>query len=419
MEIDSDIRTSNFLTRDEDGNYGFGHKSYREFFYARAVRTGLLQCSFDLIAKQRLSPEEVGFTVDLLNMAPDSLLGVISTLEGILTKEYRRFVSENALLILIAIRRGPIWERSERVASVKLPDCMQLQGAILNQVDLRGVTAVAADLSGADLSESVLSQCVLANAKAVNTRFVSSVLSYSHWSNGDFHNANFTSANLNKASFVFASLRGCLFHNTAVVDVNVAGANLSNINYDGVLLGDGVVAKGAGYLPLLEFLSVREEMQWNLNDLLSDPVFLREVQSVVSRVTGERRDCDGSEDVVQSILLEVLMGREKLRFLNRRKLLDYIKWSASRFAGSRMFWSSRLDGDANAVLHAPEPFVRPSGLDGEAVSFEARALRKGLGLMGSMERQIVERKLEGRSNIEIASELRCSVHSVHRRWSMI
>ncbi|MEK6257598.1 MAG: trypsin-like peptidase domain-containing protein, partial [Planctomycetota bacterium] len=32
VEMDNEIRTASFLTRDDEGNYGFAHKSYREFF---------------------------------------------------------------------------------------------------------------------------------------------------------------------------------------------------------------------------------------------------------------------------------------------------------------------------------------------------------------------------------------------------
>ena len=35
FEIESEIRTATFLTRDQGGNYGFAHKSYSEFFIAR------------------------------------------------------------------------------------------------------------------------------------------------------------------------------------------------------------------------------------------------------------------------------------------------------------------------------------------------------------------------------------------------
>src|SRR5205085_11616661 len=99
-EVDAEIRTASFLSRDDRGNYGFAHKSYAEFFFARHLASELNLGRFDCLHTRRISPEVISF----LKYMVDSER-IIEVLENMLCAEYRHLVSENALVCLYGLRR--------------------------------------------------------------------------------------------------------------------------------------------------------------------------------------------------------------------------------------------------------------------------------------------------------------------------
>jgi hypothetical protein len=60
-EVDGEIRTASFLTRDDAGNYGFAHKSYAEFFFARHLAWEMKAGRFDCLHTRRIAPEVISF----------------------------------------------------------------------------------------------------------------------------------------------------------------------------------------------------------------------------------------------------------------------------------------------------------------------------------------------------------------------
>ncbi|MGD9714732.1 MAG: hypothetical protein AB7V46_22125, partial [Thermomicrobiales bacterium] len=90
-EIDNEVRTATFVTRDDAGNYGFAHKSYGEFFLSRHLATELLQGRTECLAGPRLSQEIAEFIRWLVNTDTERLL------EQVLVGPYSVNVSENAL----------------------------------------------------------------------------------------------------------------------------------------------------------------------------------------------------------------------------------------------------------------------------------------------------------------------------------
>jgi len=61
LEVDSEIRTASFLTRDDQGHYGFAHKSYMEFFIARYLAERLAARDTDCLNIKRVSTEILEF----------------------------------------------------------------------------------------------------------------------------------------------------------------------------------------------------------------------------------------------------------------------------------------------------------------------------------------------------------------------
>jgi hypothetical protein len=130
VEIDSEVRTASFLTRDGRGHYGFAHKSYGEYFLARHLAGPLNKGDLECLRIKPLTPEVLTFLKDLID--PEQ---AEPFLEAHLKGEYRPQVTENALLTLYGIRRQSLLDRSLVEATeaanlvVELPDGMVLAGA--------------------------------------------------------------------------------------------------------------------------------------------------------------------------------------------------------------------------------------------------------------------------------------------------
>ena len=66
----SDVQTCTFLTKDSSGNYGFRHKSFMEFFVAKAIVEEVMKDAPHLLLRKILPSEIREFTVDFLRSVP-------------------------------------------------------------------------------------------------------------------------------------------------------------------------------------------------------------------------------------------------------------------------------------------------------------------------------------------------------------
>lgn len=62
--FDADARTCTFLTRDSDGNYGFRHRAFLEYFSASAIATRVEAGDAAALELRELSPEIIEFILD-------------------------------------------------------------------------------------------------------------------------------------------------------------------------------------------------------------------------------------------------------------------------------------------------------------------------------------------------------------------
>lgn len=220
VEIDSEVRTASFLTRDQSGNYGFAHKSYGEFFLARYMADQLNAGKVECLHTRRLTTEVINFMsymTDHLNAEP--------LLENILQSPYSPFVSENALLCLYGFRRAIALKvqsgddhQSGEGFVVSLPTEVNLKGAQLSQVSLEGAVLVRADLSEATLSEAILSR-------------------------SDLRGSNLSSANLTKTQLVNVILESGIACSAVMVRANCEGANICGVDMTGADLTDSYLLK--------------------------------------------------------------------------------------------------------------------------------------------------------------------------------
>ncbi len=225
VEIDSEIRTASFLSRDDKGHYGFAHKSYAEYFLATDLAARLNQGDMECLRTKRLTLEILTFLKDLLDVER-----VEPKLEGCLAGAYRPEVSENTLVILYGVRRQSLLEPTLSLAAepselvVPLPEAIRLPGGQLAGLNLEGAVLRGADLSGANLSSTILLRCDLADANLGGANLEKADLTGATVSGADFRGANLRSA----------LLRGVIREKA----VRAEGANWQGASLSGLLATD-------------------------------------------------------------------------------------------------------------------------------------------------------------------------------------
>ncbi|MGE0450780.1 MAG: pentapeptide repeat-containing protein, partial [Vicinamibacterales bacterium] len=203
-EIDNEVRTATFVTRDDAGNYGFAHKSYGEFFLSRHLATELLQGRTECLAGPRLSQEIAEFIRWLVNTDTERLL------EQVLVGPYSVNVSENALHTLYYCRRSAALADArgggaERAAlRIPLPNSIQLNGARLEGAVLEGASLVGANCENAFLQGAVLSGVDLSRGHLRGANLSTTELSRARVDAADISGANCSGIQLGGASAVEA-----------------------------------------------------------------------------------------------------------------------------------------------------------------------------------------------------------------------
>jgi RNA polymerase sigma factor (sigma-70 family) len=218
MEIDSEVRTATFLTRDQSGNYGFAHKSYAEFFVARSVAGKLAEGDLDGLRGRRLSVEIISF---LEHLVP--LVKCERFLSSVLTGDYQPQVSENALVCLYGLKRrmafvGVGEGAKEQTLTVHLPSGMKLSGAQLDQVTLESAKAPCAELQNASLPGAILRRA-------------------------EFPQGMFDGCNLRKADLVDVCLTSAKLRGANLNGANCEGADFSSTDFSGARLVDAYLMR--------------------------------------------------------------------------------------------------------------------------------------------------------------------------------
>jgi WD40 repeat protein/MinD-like ATPase involved in chromosome partitioning or flagellar assembly len=198
-DADREIRTATFLTRDAEGNYGFSHRSFLEFFLASWIRRKFLAGEFALALKHPLlTPPVLQFLEEFTERKVCE-----AAVRSVLEAAYAVEASENALELHARPRMSQL--RGAHLAGARLAG-FQLAGVDLND----------ADLTGADLAEAVLSCCGLTGAALCGANLERASLFAAWASRADFSGANLQgadlghaileSANFSAADLSFASL---------------------------------------------------------------------------------------------------------------------------------------------------------------------------------------------------------------------
>lgn len=209
VELDSEIRTASFLIRDDEGNYGFAHKSYREYFLANHMSKGIKNKIVSVLDTIRISPETSMFLVDMLKE------GEVQLLESVLVSEYVPRVSENALTILYSYRRAQLKSAQEvKSACIPLPENMKLNGAHLEQINLEGAQLRFCNFGNAICTESIISYANIHE----------SIFSSAHLSKSNLSNTTINSSNMERVNFTGANLQ-----NAIAIDVVFSNSDFNNV----------------------------------------------------------------------------------------------------------------------------------------------------------------------------------------------
>ncbi|MEW6210546.1 MAG: pentapeptide repeat-containing protein, partial [Acidobacteriota bacterium] len=244
---DYEVRTASFLTRDEEGNYGFSHRSFLEFFLARRIARLIREASgeraktVEAFNLRRLSPQVMEFLRDIA--APEDLERAVAvTLGG----PYTPSSSENALLLFIAAEMT-----RNQVPRIDLEDAQlggyRLAGCDLDEANLRGADLAGADLAGAKLYKACLAGADLSQARLKGARckgadfskanLAGAILDEGHYSRSDFTGADLSFSTMVRANFKLARLDDALIDGAGLCGAMIDESDLEKLRYDYAVSG--------------------------------------------------------------------------------------------------------------------------------------------------------------------------------------
>ncbi|WP_437899842.1 pentapeptide repeat-containing protein [Sorangium sp. So ce124] len=218
-----------FVHEGEDG-YRFAHKSFLEYFLARALVATLPERPEAALRTRPITQEVAAFVGEILRADGEPRrASAVRAVQSFLAEDRRPLqrpgeAAENALRLLLGLSR---WAGD---AADWIPGGADLRGAQLAGEDLRGArfagaklegaNLAGADLSRADLTGAVLSEATLSGAKLDGT-ILRGVIA---------HRADFTQAEANGAVAEAADLTGAVFRQSTWTGCLWRGARAEGAN---------------------------------------------------------------------------------------------------------------------------------------------------------------------------------------------
>ncbi|MGI8807606.1 MAG: KGGVGR-motif variant AAA ATPase [Acidimicrobiales bacterium] len=211
-QIDYEIRSALFLTRDAGGYFRFAHRSFHEYFLARRLRARLLAGDTACLDLRPLTKEVVEFLCGM-----DGAAAVVRQCVGVLHDRPRRRVTENALIVAHRASRdhGLTADlRGARLAGTELGgldlDRADLRNADMTDANLRWATMEDADLRNADLTSAQLSFVLLGRADLTGASLRSASADHVLGHGSILSHADITGADLSFGRLVSTDLRGVI-----------------------------------------------------------------------------------------------------------------------------------------------------------------------------------------------------------------
>lgn len=220
-QLDIELRTAAFLSRTPDGMYGFSHRSFLEFFFARRIARAAASDELALVLEvSRLSRETCAFVADLLPLREEC--------EILRTALHHLLTNPDAA---VAARANGLWLayliEAKGVVEKWLPDGAQFAGVDVNSLDLRGLHAVGADFTGANLEDALLQGAVLTGAKLCAAKLARADLRDVQASGTDWQQADCNDCLVTGMQMQGAQAQGSSWVNVDFAGVELAGADFS------------------------------------------------------------------------------------------------------------------------------------------------------------------------------------------------
>ncbi|MDM8555742.1 TIR domain-containing protein [Desulfococcaceae bacterium HSG7] len=224
-----DTMTASFLKRDAQGNFSFMHYSFLEFFVAKRLYYTIKEADANAIYKI-LSKRRFGkIIIYFLTLLDRKTRIVMKQLKFILTGQYQRKISENALKILYWYARtdcnmenaiDDMVKFKEKTARL-MPKNANLSGAKLEGLNLEGAYLYKADLREADLKMVTLNNAVLTAANFNNANLSEAQLENTYAENATFREAVLDNTNFQKSDLLHCDFTGAIkLTNTDFKDAN-------------------------------------------------------------------------------------------------------------------------------------------------------------------------------------------------------
>ncbi|MCG8342406.1 MAG: pentapeptide repeat-containing protein, partial [Chlorobiales bacterium] len=252
--VDLEMRTAAFLVRSTDGYYRFSHKSFLEFFFARALFRALKNNRFgETLSYGRITQEAINFLGELVESEKETLLKLTLAIRTILENTYTQTVSENALLIAYQIalhRSNP--SRNENLSSPEnvfpeqflkaqqqlIPQGAKLNGAILPGIKLGMLCAEGIDFSNANLKGTTLSHANIRKANFDGATLDDAILEHADVTEANLQNTSALRINgrrldFSKANCHNARFDGADFRHSFAPKTDFSGASLRLVRFYG------------------------------------------------------------------------------------------------------------------------------------------------------------------------------------------
>ncbi|XXT23222.1 pentapeptide repeat-containing protein [Sorangium sp. So ce429] len=227
-----EIQGGAFFVHEGEAMYRFAHKSFLEYFLARALIATLPERPEEALRTKPITQEVAAFVGEILRTRGEpKRTGAVRAAQSFLA-EARKPVhrsgeaAENALRLLLGLSR---WADN---AADWIPRGAALRGAQFAGEDLRGArltgamledaNLAGADLSGADLTGAVLSGATLSGAKLNGTILRSVLAPRADFTQAEAKNAVVEAAELADAVFRQSTWTGCLWNGARAANADVS-----------------------------------------------------------------------------------------------------------------------------------------------------------------------------------------------------
>jgi WD40 repeat protein/predicted amidohydrolase len=211
-----EIQGGAFFVHEGEDRYRFAHKSFLEYFLARALVRTLPERASEVLRTRPLTREVASFVGEILDKeeAPRSS-GAVRALRAFLTRGRRdrdaaKPSAEDAEAAVNALRILRELARRAPETNGWIPEEADLRGAVLAREDLTGLSLVRARLEAALLSSANLSGADLSGARLQRARLPGVRLFATKLMGVDASEADFTQAEADRADLQGATLQGAI-----------------------------------------------------------------------------------------------------------------------------------------------------------------------------------------------------------------